>query len=256
MSDDRGVSDDRDAGRTTSVNPELWRPESTPPIPRTPPLLAERARLLTFVGCVLLVVATLVQPYAEGSEFEGTRSQISIDSVPDAGYLITLGVILAIVIVSRGAAESHLRIIQVAPFVLALTCLVIWWQIVRQLATTIDGWLSGSIQPQLWLAGIGATVALVGTGSILVQNWQATARIAPPRPAAPGAVPTERVEAGPSSEVIGVIVGGVAGFLLAVAVVTPVLPAGLPLGELLAILGLTLGGTWVGMLVGRRMVLG
>jgi hypothetical protein len=71
-----------------------------------------------------------------------------------------------------------------------------------------------------------------------------------------GAVATERVEAGPSTEVIGVMVGGVVGFVLAVGLVSPSLPSGLPLGQLMAILALTLGGAWVGMLVGRRMGLG
>jgi hypothetical protein len=249
------MNDDRDDG-STSVTPSLWRPEATAPIPHPPSLLAERARLLTLVGCVALVVGTLIQPYAEGSEFEGTRSQISIDSVPDGGYLIILGVALAIVILNRGAAESRLRIVQVTPVVLALTSLALWWQVVRHLATTMGAWLSGGIQPQVWLGGVGAVLALIGTASILARQWRTTARVEGPRSVSAGAVPTERVEAGPSSEVIGLMVGGVVGFLLAVAVVSPVLPPGLPLGELLAILGLTLGGTWLGMLIGRHMGLG
>ena len=247
------MTDDADNGQPR-ISRDVWRAESAPP-PAEPSLISDRRRLLMLLGCIGIVVGALIQPYAVGSEFAGTTTTIGIDKLSDGGYLIVLGLILAVVVLSRGAAESRLRVVQLAPLVLALAALAIWYQLVRQLTIIFGNWLSGGIQPGVWLAGIGAVAAVIGTSMLLVQTWQATPSNRTPG-GSTGAVATERVEAGPSTEVIGVMVGGVVGFVLAVGLVSPSLPSGLPLGQLMAILALTLGGAWVGMLVGRRMGLG
>jgi hypothetical protein len=119
---------------------------------------------------------------------------------------------------------------------------------------TTEVWLSGALGPGPWLAALGATLAVVGTLWQLVRSWPATAE--PRRSAASSGVVTERVGSGTSSETLGVLGGGIAGFVLAVALVTPALPPDVPLRELIPILVLSLGGAWLGMVVGRHLGLG
>jgi hypothetical protein len=163
-------------------------------------------------------------------------------------------VVLGALVVSRGAAESRLRAVQIAPVVLAAMILAIVGQILRQLLRAIDGWLFGSLGPGPLLAGVGAVLAIVGTGWVLVRRWPATG--GSERVAAVTDVPIEPVVSGTPSEAIGVLVGGAIGFIVAIGLVAPAVPAGIPLGTLIAILVATIGGVWFGSIVGRRLGLG
>jgi hypothetical protein len=229
------------------------RPDSVDQRRRSSPL-REAPRQLALIGCVALVAGMLIQPYATGSEFVGTTSRVSISDVPDAGYVIGLSIVLAAIMLNRGAAESHLRIVHIAPVAIAVAIGAILAQIIRMLFGTADRWLSGSVGPGPWLAAVGGLLAILGTTWLLVRKWPATAQR--PRPLAPGAIPTERVGSGTSSEAIGILAGGLLGFVIAVAVVSPALPPAVPLGELAAILVLAPGGAWLGKVVGRRLGLG
>jgi hypothetical protein len=233
---------------------ELWRPESTG-TRRSPSLLRERPRQLALIGCLALIIGMVIQPYATGSEFEGTTTQISIAEVPDAGLAIILAVLVTTFVLSRGAAESRQRIVLIAPVVLAATILSLVAQIVRQLLDAIDGWLSGGLGAGPIMAGVGAILAVIGTAWMLVRGWPAT--VDRGRSPGPGSgIATERVGSGASGEAIGVLVGGAVGFLLAVGIVAPALPVGVPLRELFPILVVTLGGVWLGSVIGRRLGLG
>ena len=236
------------------ITPESWRPGSTG-VGRRRSIVRERPRQMTLLACVLVGLGLLIEPYASGSEFEGTRTEIWITDIPDTGYVIMLGIVLVALVFNRAVADSRLRILHIAPVAVAATMLVVQAQIIRGLAQTTDRWLSGSIGPGPWLVGLGAALAIVGTAWSLSRKWPATAareRV----PAAPGEVVTERVPAAASSEAIGVLAGGVLGFLLAVGVVVPVLPTGIPLGDLIVIVALSVGGVWLGTIIGRRLALG
>ena len=236
-----------------AISPELWRAEPSAVRPR-PSVLRERPRQLILIGCVAVIAGVLIQPYASGSEFEGTRSYVWIADVPDVGYVIALSIVLAGFGLSRGATESRQRIVHLAPLALAVSLGAIVAQIVRALLLTIDRWLSGELGVGPWLAMLGSVLVLLGTTWLLVRHWPAAAD----RQGAPEveAVPTERIGSGTSSEALGVVAGLLAGFALAVPISSWILPAGVPLRELITILVVSLGGAWLGMLVGRRLGLG
>jgi hypothetical protein len=235
------------------ITPEIWRPSSKGSR-RAPALPRERPRQLALLGCLAVIVGMLIQPYATGSEFEGTTTRIWISEVSDAGLAILLSLVLGALVLSRGAAESRLRAVQIAPVVLAAMILAIVAQILRQLLRAIDGWLSGSLGPGPLLAGVGAVLAIVGTGWVLLRKWPATG--GSERVPAVKAVPTEPVGSGTPSEAIGVLVGGAIGLIVAIGLVAPAVPAGIPLGNLIAILAGTIGGVWLGSMLGRRLGLG
>jgi hypothetical protein len=242
-----------DAGRRPTISPELWRPDGAGK-ERARSFLWERPRQLTLLGCLATVAGMLIQPYAAGSEFEGTTTRISITDVADAGYVIVFSALLAALMLSRGAAESRLRIVALAPPIMAVASAAILGQIIGMLLRTTGHWLSGSISWGVWLAAIGAAAAVVGAIWLLVRRWPAT--VAQSRSPAIEGVATERVGSGSSREAVGVFVGGSAGFVLALGVSSSGVVAGTPLGGLVTILVLSVGGAWLGSILGRRLGLG
>jgi hypothetical protein len=230
----------------------MWRPEADAGRPRS--VLHEPARLLTLLACAAIAMGMLMQPYVSGSEFEGTTTRIYLGDVPDAGYVLVLTLLLAALVLSRAATESRDRIVVAAPLVLAALILAVWVQIIRGLMQITDRWLTGGIEFGLWLAGAGAAVAVLAAGWMLVRRWPSTAVERPM--SSPSDVATEPVGSGRPGEAVGLLIGGVVGFVIAVGFVTAAVPHGIPLGELIGILVMVVGGAWIGMIVGRRLGLG
>jgi predicted membrane protein len=192
-----------------------WKPSSVATTERRT-LLREPARAVTVLAALGIVVGSLL-PWATGVDsvqhavgFRPTEGQ------GDGVWLFAFGIALIILTLSRNAAESRSRTVQLAPILVAICAGLIWITADRSSQDVVDFWIQGGG------TGSKTPVVLAVAGSILVAIaggvWLELRR--------PAAI---RAETGPLvaelgltrrsvAETVGAGVGAVAGITLGLAV--------------------------------------
>jgi hypothetical protein len=220
--------------------------------PEGRPMYREPARLAILAGALMLILAMFF-PFAEGRQqgTDGSIIRLSVSGLEGAGdgaILLVFGLIAAFIALYRGAAESTVEIVRLAPMVLGIAAILILVTAWRETSDQIGRWVAtgGTGQPAagIWLSAAGSIVlAIAGT-----YRWVTR------RPGS-SADPTQATRPSRSdlAEGIGAVIGAVlaCGFFLALA--AELLPAAfVGLFAFVAVAGLILGVT-VGSRVGRRI---
>jgi hypothetical protein len=216
------------------------------------PIYREPVRVAILAGALMLILAMFF-PFAEGRQqlADGSIIRLSVSGLEGAGdgaILLVFGLIAAFIALYRGAAESTVELVRLAPMVLGIAAILILVSAWRDTSDQIGRWVEtgGAGQPAagIWLSLAGSAVlAMAGTYRWITRRPDSTAD------------PTQatRLSRSDVAEGIGAVVGGVvvSGSFLAVAAV--VLPAAfVGLFAFVAVTGLVLGVT-IGSRVARRM---
>jgi hypothetical protein len=220
--------------------------------PERRPIYREPARVAILAGALMLILAMFF-PFADGrlEGTDGTISRVSVSGLEGAGdgaILLLFGLIAAFIVLYRGAAESTVELVRLAPMVLGIAAILILVTAWRETSDQIGRWAAagGTGQPAagIWLSAAGSIVlAIAGTYRWVIRRPDSSAD--PSQATRPS-----RMEL---AEGIGAVVGAVVigGCFLAVA--AAVLPAAfVGLFVFVAVAGLILGVT-VGSRVARRI---
>jgi hypothetical protein len=216
------------------------------------PIYREPARVAILAGALMLILAMFF-PFAEGRQqgTDGSIIRLSVSGLEGAGdgvILLVFGLIAAFTVVYRGAAESTVELVRLAPMVLGLAAILILVTALRETNDQIERWVAtgGTGQPAagIWLSAAGSIIlSIAGTYRWITRRPDSSAD------------PTQATRPSRSdlAEGFGAVVGGVAVSGCFLVVAAAVLPAAfIGLFAFVAVAGLILGVT-VGSRVARRI---
>jgi hypothetical protein len=151
-----------------SIRPEDldWKPSSAAgPQPRG--LIREPARAVTVLAAVLIVVGSLL-PWASGVDQTGSAVSFrATEGQGDGVWMLVFGLALIVLTLSRGAAESRSRTVQLAPMLIAVCAALIWITADRTSHEVVDQWIrdggTGSQTPMG--STVAAAILLAAAGS-------------------------------------------------------------------------------------------
>lgn len=211
-------------------------------------LLLTPARITVGIGAAMAVVAGFM-PWAEGvaPAFRGMEP-VFFSGLGGAGDGLVLVVVSAAaggLTLHRTPALSRIRSVRLAPAVLVLLAALTWVTGYRAALEEIEAWGrrggTGQIAPGLWLAAAGIALMAAGTAWLLpaVIRWER-------RPDDPSDLVTvgPREVAGAIAGLVGTVLGGALGVIVALELTGPTLVGAI---ALLAVLGGLLGayaGSW------------
>jgi hypothetical protein len=215
------------------------------------------ARVVVGVGAAMAVVAGLM-PWAEGTApgFRGMQPVFfsGLGGSGDGVVLVLVAAAAGLLTLHRTPATSRIRSLRAAPAVLVVLAAFTWLNGQRAATEEIEAWErrggTGQIAPGLWLAGLGILLAAAGTLWLLpeVIRWRRRSDD-----------PSDLMEVGPRHfaeavlGVAGVVVGGAAGILVAVAITGPVLVGAIALGAVTGGLLGAYGGSWLARELADRL---
>jgi hypothetical protein len=142
-----------------------WTPRSVSSAERAS-LIREPARAIAALGAVLIVVGSLL-PWASGVDQTGANVNFrATEGQGDGVWLFVFGVALVALTLSRGAAESRSRTIQLAPILIAICAGLIWITADRSSREVVDQWIrdggTGSQTAAVTIVAAGILLAAAG----------------------------------------------------------------------------------------------
>jgi hypothetical protein len=219
-------------------------------------LVPTPARVLVAAGAAAAVVAGLM-PWAEGVAPGRTGFEpVAFSGLAGAGdgvMLIVVSIGAGVFTLHRSPAESRTRTVRLVPVVLVVLAVFTWLNGQRAAGNAVEEWVirggSGGPAPGLWLSGLGVAAMVLGTlwllpgivrwrrraddpDQILEFSWAATAELV--------------------AGAVGVLVGGVVGISLGLALTGPTIVGTVFLGAVFCgLLGGYAGTKLVSLTVGR-----
>ncbi len=153
-----------------------------------------------------------IPPWATGYAPPAGPVQFSgFEGAGDSLILIALALIAGAVTLSRTAANSTIRVVQLAPLATAVMGGLIWVIAQAESRATVNEWLrrggTGHQEIAIWVVGAGELVVLCGSAIIAVRRWLETPAVPIGRQRAEEAMTWMGVV-----QAIGVVAGGVLGF--------------------------------------------
>ena len=220
------------------------------PAPRA--IYREPARLASLAGSLMLILAMFF-PFASGhlGRAGGVMIPVSLSGLEGAGdgvILLVFGLVAALIVLSRSAAESTAQLVRFAPMALGLAALLVLVTAWRETNEAIAAWINvggaADRAPGIWRSSAGAILlAIAGTYvSVSRRSRPSTDPTGTFRPSRPD------VTAGMGA-VIGGLMGSVGGLVLAASL----LPASFIALFAFIVVGGALAGATAGSRLGRRI---
>jgi hypothetical protein len=220
-------------------------------------LLLTPPRVAAGIGAIMAVISGFM-PWAAGTApalrgFEPVFFS-GLGGAGDGVVLVVVSGVTAVLTLHRTPATSRVRSIRLAPAILILLAAFTWINGYRAAQDAIAAWElrggTGAIAAGLWLAGIGILLMAAGTAWLLpeVIRWRSRTDD-----------PADLVTVGPRqvAEVLaalaGVLLGGIAGVAVALALTGPTLVGTIALGAVFGGLLGAYGGSWAARTLAERL---
>jgi hypothetical protein len=218
------------------------------------------ARVTVGIGAVIGVIAGFM-PWAEGTApgFRGFEPVFfsGLGGSGDGVVLILVSAATGLLTLHHTPATSRIRSVRAAPAVLVVLAVFTWMNGHRAALEEIAAWErrggSGQIALGLYLAAAGIALQAAGTLWLLpeVIRWRRQSDD-----------PSDLMEVGPRQVaevvlgIVGVVIGGAMGIVVAEAITGPMLVGAIALGAVFGGLLGAYGGSWVARMAADRISAG
>ena len=147
-----------------------WKPSSVAAAERHS-LLRQPARAVTVLGAGLIVVGSLLSWASGVDSMHSAVSFRATEGQGDGVWLFAFGVALIVLTLSRSAAESRSRTVQLAPMLMAVCAALIWITADRSSREMVDMWIraGGTGSQTVVVTMVAAAILLATAGTVWLE---------------------------------------------------------------------------------------